>query len=217
MLREGKLYDAKGNFLRDDISIRRSEYCNGLLRVWKRNKCGFIDKAGNQVIDYKFALASDFSDGLSVFKSRSKYGCIDVTGKEVIPPIFPCIMNFHGGISPAMIEDKWGFIDRTGKFVVEPQYYTVIRVSGGAWRIQRSKEGKQELGYIDTEGKLIGGRCFDATRDFAYGMGWVKEGNKIGAINIKGEMVIPLTENGKWHLRRHSDSVEVNNKNYIYV
>jgi hypothetical protein len=56
---------------------------DGLLRVKRKNKYGYLDTKLNLVIPYKYQQAQDFSDSLALVKLKDKYIMINTFGHEV--------------------------------------------------------------------------------------------------------------------------------------
>ena len=52
-------------------------FCEGLSKVRKDGKYGFIDADGNVVIPLKYSVAKNYSEGLAVVKENDKYGFIN--------------------------------------------------------------------------------------------------------------------------------------------
>lgn len=136
-------------FLKYDYIEKFSE---GLAKVTLRNKYGFIDNTGKEVIPpkYDFGIKS-FSEGLSVVYLNKKAGFIDITGKEVIPLKYEEIQSFSEGFALAKLNGKWGFIDKSNKQVVAFKYedaepfvegFAAVKTEGG-W------------GFIDRTGREV--------------------------------------------------------------
>ena len=92
-----------------------TSFSDGLARVKKDGKYGFIDRSNNIVISLAYEESNSFHDGLARVKKDVKYGFIDKSGKVVIPFIYDELGGFNEGLAKAKINDKWGFIDKTGK------------------------------------------------------------------------------------------------------
>ena len=95
----------------------------GLAPVRIKDREGFINKAGEVVIEPVFSEVYGFSDGLSCADDGNKCGFIDKTGRFVIEPVFDyeTIWSFQNGLAIAGTEeDKWGYIDKTGRYVWGP-------------------------------------------------------------------------------------------------
>jgi len=145
-------------------------------------KYGFINKAGQIVIEPQFDSADDFSDGLAPVRIGSllalsdvdskvvKWGYIDKAGRRAIELQFLDARKFSEGLAAVKVGRKWGYIDTTGRVVIPPQFEYALDFTGGLalvasgrtktdWpyrglTIMRIKIiGKQ--GYIDRVGKFV--------------------------------------------------------------
>jgi len=149
-----------------------------LFPIEKDGKYGYIDKAGNIVINLQFDYAGLFCDGLAVVSIGSKYGYIDKTGKVVMEPQFSGTWDFSEGLAKVQIGDektgKYGYVDKTGKVVIEPQFDMAQAFSEGlaAVRIGDKKTGK--WAYIDSTGKIVIEPLFGLAFAFSEGLARVK-------------------------------------------
>lgn len=113
------------------LAENSGRFSDGLLLVSSRNKYGYLNKLGQQVIPCKFESALPFKEGLAPVsldpegdwnaRSRTKqsFGYIDKAGKFAIAPIFEYAAQFSEGL--AAVKGKkggGGFIDRTGRIVI---------------------------------------------------------------------------------------------------
>ena len=104
------------------------KFSEGYCVVWEEGN-GCIDRKGNLVIPYEFALINHFKEELAVFKPKGrnqKYGFIDKTGSVKIEPRFSHVQDFSGGLSEVIIgteyEDfKYGYINQNGEEIWEPR------------------------------------------------------------------------------------------------
>jgi hypothetical protein len=91
--------------------------------AWIRlsEKCfGFVNHAGNIVIEPRYINVPCFSEGLAqvVWREKeTKSGYIDTNGKIVIDGKYDYESNFHNGLAAVSRKDKDGYIDRKGKLV----------------------------------------------------------------------------------------------------
>lgn len=104
---------------------------SGLARVTVDGKCGYIDMAGNYVIqpELEYDHCGDFTEiDLAPVKVNGKYGYIDRTGKLVIEPQFSYAGIFYSdGYAVVRIDKKMnGIIDQTGKLVVPCAYEHIL-------------------------------------------------------------------------------------------
>ncbi|MEO6301826.1 MAG: WG repeat-containing protein [Bacteroidia bacterium] len=60
---------------------------NGLIRVKKKNKFGYVDRKLNLAIPYKYTKADDFKDSCAIVQLKDKISLINIQGKEVFSSI----------------------------------------------------------------------------------------------------------------------------------
>jgi len=92
-------------------------FSNGLTRIKRKGKTGFMDAKGKEVIKPIFEQAMDFSSGLAAFRKKDKWGYLDKSGKVAIPASFDVINGFKGAYAIVGKAGKFGIIDRNGKTV----------------------------------------------------------------------------------------------------
>ena len=116
---------------------------------------GYIDKAGNTVIDFKFEYASSFSGGLAYASNEDrKYGYINKTGAVVVPMVYDSAFGAGDGLCSVgnivgttvnsfgneVDRYKYGYTDTKGNIVVPLEYDDISQfVNGVAYAI---KDGK---------------------------------------------------------------------------
>lgn len=192
-------------------SYSKSILDNHLYLIKIEGKYGYINKSGKVVIKPQYDKAGEFSEGLAEVCKCSKklnkegyyiwnYSYINKNGKAIIHPDFhyetktlekPYLWgNFSEGLAKVHVDDKWGYIDKSGKFAIKPQFdYAMDFVNTVA-----AVEINKKWGYINKKGSFVIKPEFDYANNFAEGLGIVgfydKNGN--GAVNNKGEFIIPL-------------------------
>lgn len=57
---------------------------NGLIRVKRKNKYGYVNRKLNLVIPYKYNEAEDFKDSLAIVKRKNKICIVDLSGTELM-------------------------------------------------------------------------------------------------------------------------------------
>lgn len=108
------LYEAYGNFT------------EGLARVMRNGKWGFINREGEEVIAPRFHHADEFAEGRAVVRNENDlHGAIDTQGNLVIDYQFPVLTGFVKGYAKFGDLKTWGLIDTSGNIVV-PQIYVSI-------------------------------------------------------------------------------------------
>ena len=93
-------------------------FSEGLARVEKDEKYGYIDTTGTEVIPCQYYYAASFSEGFACVKKGGKYGYIDTTGTEVVPCQYDDVNVFSEGLARVEKDGKYGYIDTMGKVVI---------------------------------------------------------------------------------------------------
>lgn len=156
----------------------------------KTSKFGFIDESGKIVIPCKYEYVAEYSDGLCAIgeritsnqKSNSqnwRYGYIDKRGNLVIPAIYEFPVSFNNGY--ACVSKR-------------------MELNGDV----NAKIEKSAKSFITKDGQPLPGFNWDyeLLYDFQFGLARCRKSGKYGYVNMKGELVIPLT----YDLARDFDS-----------
>ena len=159
----------------------------GLARVTKDGKWGYIDEEGQIKIQLKYDTANDFSQGLAFCKENNTFGFINTKGNFEIMIDFN-LLNFHEGLAAVKKDGKWGFIDKEGHVVIPFEYDFAEDFSEGLALVK--KDGK--YGFIDKEGHVVIPFKYDDAWSFSEGLAYVKKDGKWGFIDKEGHVVIPF-------------------------
>ena len=155
---------------------------NGYSRTYY--KCGYIDKAGNIVIEPKYDFAEDFSEGLACIGYRIKKEDAD---EEIVKR-----QNWRFDLNslPSLfgeVEDSvylYGFINTKGEVIIEPQFDSADAFSEGLSKIGIG--GK--FGYINRNGEIVIEPQFDyRAGDFSGGFAVVFLNERDLFIDKQGE------------------------------
>ena len=131
---------------------RLYEFHEGLARVCKGKKYGFIDKLGNEIISCKYDDAKDYDIGTSVVTLGDKKGAINRQGNMVIPCKYDNInLCKDDSLAAAFINEMSGFIDLEGNVVVPFDYEYCGTFSEGLADVR--KNGL--IGFVDKNGKIV--------------------------------------------------------------
>jgi len=180
-----------------------NNFSEGLAKVRKGEKYGYIDKTGKEIIPLIYDDAGDFSEGMARVELNGKYGYIDKLGKEVTSCVYDgnyACGNFSEGLAYVRKNGKYGYIDKTGKEIIPLVYDDAGDFSEGLARVDINGM----YGYIDKKGEIIirdickaiiegdasGGDFYDFCNDFKEGIACVKKGAKYGYIDKKGNNII---------------------------
>lgn len=99
--------------------------------------------------------------------------------------------GFNEGLAAVEVNGLVGYIDKENRFIIEPQFESdrfPETFTNGLAKLY--KDGK--YGYIDKVGEVLIEPQFDGVRPFGDNcIAFVKMGKKFGAIDLKGEILIP--------------------------
>lgn len=168
---------------------------------------GYIDRAGERVIEARFDAADDFHNGLAGVRIDGSFGYINADGKVVIKPRFFDVGAFSEGLAAVQIEKQGplGFIDRHGKMVIPAQFRagwgSVDRTHfvDGLAPVQESDPDPDSpywyYGFIGKQGQWAIEPRFGSARPFSQGLAAVETARGSWAyINPDGDVVLE----GRW-------------------
>jgi hypothetical protein len=190
--KDGKcgVIDADGNpvgpFVLDERAVEGP--CEGLTRVWKGKKVGFIDAMEKVVIEPQWDEASVFTDGFAMVVKDGKEGIIDHSGKLVVDLKWDHDNDdglFSEGLANVKLGGKWGFIDKTGNVVLAPQWDHARSFSNGLAQVEKNKK----WGFIDRTGREVVAVRWDYACLFSDGLSMVQLDNKRGFVDETGKVV----------------------------
>lgn len=167
-----------------------SFYNDGMARVCKNGRYGFIDKEGKEIIPCRYEEADFFTEGLTAVKKDGKYGFLDKKGQEVIPFIYGAASGFSEGLSAVEKDGKYGFINKKGETII-PFMFDYAETFNGEATIA-SKNDKNVI--INKEGKVVKEFSSGQFQGFSEGMAlYENDEGKYGFVDEKGNLVIPCS------------------------
>ena len=156
MARKGKLVcflDEDGRLAIELQFASASDFKDGMARVWRDGRYGYVDRKGTLVVPPTYESASDFSGGYAAVAVDRRYGFIDRTGKMAIAPQFERVQAFSDGLAAAQSEKLWGFVDANGRWAIPPRFQWVRPFHNGlAWVGEPRQRGGS---YVDPEGRVV--------------------------------------------------------------
>ena len=182
-------------------------FVDGLAAVcieWQ--KCGFINKAGDFVIEPKYRVTMAFSEGLALagLEEYLKIGFVNKSGEMVIEPQFHNTgTRFNEGLAVvAYPHGKSGYINHEGVIVIPMQFQMAQPFSDGLAAVRV----ESKWGYIDKTGKFVIEPQFVGAGPFSEGLAAVSSHDFLSAsrgldteatatsgfIDKKGKMVFSL-------------------------
>ena len=161
------------------------DFYDGLARVEKDGKFGFIDTNNNLVIPLMYDGAISFSEGLAAVKKEAKWGFIDKTGRVVIDFKYHDAWLFNEDLAAVKMNQKWGFINKRGQEVIPFRFVEALWFSEGLCAVRVNKD----WGYIDKDAKLKIAYDFDEASSFVSGKALVKKRGQEYYIDKNGKKV----------------------------
>lgn len=211
-------------------------------QLFDREASGFIDERGEFVIGpgspsgYKFRdrkdyCYGDFHDGLAKFwvgDSTGYGGFIDRTGRIAVSPKYAAVDDFSQGLACVSLPRKdgsafgpklTGFINTKGKFVIPAKHeFTALGFSEGLCVIDiQDDDAEWHPSVINLSGEtVIPPGIYTGISDFVGGISRVVKDGKVGCINNKGEIVVPIEFDQLWEFEENSyATAEKGSKNFI--
>lgn len=173
------------------------KFSEGLAAIEIKEKWGFIDSTGKEIVSFKYDYAENFNSGLAMVRTGKypdyTHGFIDKQGKEIIPLIYDKVGKFSEGLISVSIKDKFGFIDETGKEIIPLKYGGTWDFREGLAMVRNGRYGIGKCGFIDKTGKeVIPLKYEQGDEGFKEGMALVVLDGKYGFIDKTGnEIILP--------------------------
>lgn len=135
------------------------KFVNGLCRVQRKDKWGFIDRAGLEVVPVIYDRVYLFDkDGSAKVRQGTGVGRIDRNGKVLVPLKYDNVEPLSDGMYKVVLAKKYGWNDQSGKQVIDPTYdyassfvggYAYARLNGKYGVINKNNEVKVPFQYED--------------------------------------------------------------------
>lgn len=179
---------------------------NRYIYLNEKEKYGWIDSDGKELIPAKYKAVDPFFNGMSasgfdakytiVSTSGSKYQVIDLEGKTVIGPKYDKIKSFDGRYFMVKTSVGWGLADASsGDIVCEPQFQNMEAAST---KVLMATSGDNKWGVIDIHGKYLGQICY-AEPDINSHIGMQARSNRIDIETVAAyihEQAVRLNDEG---------------------
>lgn len=217
------LFDSKIYFLDENGKTTRilsenyeaaEPFHNGIAKVQRNGKLGFIDKTGKEKVIAKYDNIKDLIFGkLMLIDANGKFGMIDSKGNELTEVKYDNIEenSYSSSIFKVKLNNKYGFIDTMGKEVTPLKYDeigTIFSYSRGLTVVKFN--GK--YGYIDITGKEVIPIKYDFANSFDYSVTSVELNKKWALINMKGIEVTPFKYDNLGSFYYRTASAKINGK-----
>ena len=172
----------------------------GLARVVKGSKYGFIDKMGNEVIPCDFDVIEeedvdyDFHDGFALVHKGEKAYYINKEGQKAFQlNNYDNLSAFSNGYAAVYKNGKLGYIDTKGNEVI------ACSLNGYGYGFSEGLAAVMKgdkVGYIDTKGNVVVPFQYEIIDlgepgQFAEGLAAVCKNERFGYIDKSGNEVVP--------------------------
>ncbi|TAE17736.1 MAG: WG repeat-containing protein [Bacteroidetes bacterium] len=201
----------------DQFSIKASGYDgiepfawtmpNDLIGVQKRDKWGYINTAGEEVITPQYEAVTPFEQGATTVRKNNKWGLIGKNNKPLTAFEFDTITTLAYSFDATRLDRKtpnkqtynarkngfWGILNAQGKTII-PFEYTKIEAQDNYF-IGTNKAGK--VGISDHTGKVLIPYQYDEWvqkfDNYTYNpIFCLRQNAKVGLLNLKNEILIPF-------------------------
>jgi len=167
--------DSTGNIVIPMIYDEVLAFSNGLFRVKKSKKYGYVDYNGKVIIplEYFYVQHRASSNGLFLVKKNwdeDEY-FINLNNEKVFTPVgYDNVHPFLEGRAIVKKNGKYGFLDENGELVIPLIYDDAI---GFENKLARA-ELNTKIGFINSEGKVIIPIIYDKADTYYFSEKYVK-------------------------------------------
>ena len=167
---------------------RQGIYYEGMARVEKNKKYGYIDENKKEIIPVIYDYGADFKEEMAGVKKDGKYGFLNKQGILVIPFQYDEFFSgYSHGLASVRLGSKWGFINKQGTTIIPFIYQDATIFREGLAAVQLN----EKWGLVNTKGVVVipiihehQGSCYNGLVQFEVG-------KKYGFYTNKGVKIIP--------------------------
>lgn len=119
--------------LPQDLRYNAEKWSEGFLAVSSdesgKNRWGFINAYGQQVVPCKYNSVRAFDSGVAVVQDfANKYGLVNAAGQEIVPCKYASIDKFINGVAVVHTDSGYGLINTAGQEILPCVYYDATQV-----------------------------------------------------------------------------------------
>lgn len=181
------LINTRGERLGNQGFSEMLTFTDGLAAFRDKGKTGYVDTAGNIVIQPTLSWGGPFFNGRAPITLTLGYAFIDKSGAIAIKGPFQDTNPFSGGYALVKVKGMRGIIDTTGKWVIPPKYWALGPYSEGRASVQINRK----WGYFDESGSIVIQPKYEFAATFKFGCTTVTLSGKTGLIDRSGTVVLP--------------------------
>ncbi len=172
-----------------DVPVVESfEEHEGLTRVNRHGKFGFVDRLGRLRIANRYEGAGDFHEGLAPVRLLGRWGFIDKSDQIVIQPAYDTQPYMDQGVAVVSRNNRVGIIGREGQVLLDLRYDSIRRMDASSFVLHL---GGQH-GLANGAGKILIEPRFDSIFPVGDDRVIVSQGGKYGVLTREGLSIFPL-------------------------
>jgi hypothetical protein len=169
-------------------------FFEGMAPVKLGSQYGYIDNAGQWLIEPSFQLALPFTGSAAVIISNNRWGLISQQGRVLIPPRLPwregeIPVHYYEGRTAIKVNERYGFLDEEGKWAASPVFEWVGDFSEGLAAVKENGR----YGYLNRAGEIVIPCTLEGAGLFVGGLAPARHNGQWGYINTNGDWQIPPT------------------------
>jgi len=190
--RQYGIVDADGNALTEPIYDVIWPYEYHVALVEKDGLMGAIDENGSAVLPTIYDLVIiDTIPEMPYFQIclDGKWGTAYIDGSEWVAPEWEDLVGFNNGYAVIVKNGLSGLMNMDMEVVCEPVWDWMQYPVDGYCRVETFCSGKLQQGFIDTEGRLLGGRLWDFVSCFNEERAVVTLDDVESLINTNGDII----------------------------
>ena len=169
-----------------------TDFSDGVSVVSSGGKYGIMNTSGQLIVPTDCDSLGHFADGLILAKKNNLYGFFNKNGELAIPFIYNKAFDFSFGLASVMKDGKYGYINATNQsvtpFVWDDLLYNFEQQTPNSWG---KKDGKWYAFNTSTNQLLFPKGYTNAGPFYPNGLAYVQVDSLYGAVNPKGEEVLP--------------------------
>jgi hypothetical protein len=113
---------------------------NGITRIQRNNKFGYVDRKLKPVTPIEFEKASDFNANIAIVFKNGTASLIDLSGKIIFSQKNAELLPRSDGLFILEQNDLSGLINRTGKLLLPPEYESIEFIHPSLYLCTKNEE-----------------------------------------------------------------------------
>jgi WG containing repeat len=164
-------------------------YSEGLAAANKDGHWGYLDRARNIVIPFKFRYAGQFDHGMARASEDDRFFFTNKEGARITPE-FEGAFDFREGLAAVTVGKNVGYIRRDGTFALPPLHQSASGIDFSEGLAAVRVNGK--VGFMDNTGNVVIEPKYDDVYPFSDGRAPVELRGKWGYVDKRGAVVVPI-------------------------